>query len=66
MTDYELMWKLYPEWYQENPYIPLVKIFLVLALLLIVPYLYVHFIEQRIIALLKKFPPLQWHELFII
>jgi hypothetical protein len=66
MTGYELMWRLYPEWYPENPLTPLMEIFLVIALLLIIPYIYINFFEQRIITLLKKVPPPGWQRLFNI
>lgn len=60
MTGYELMMRLYPEWYPDNPFHPLLKIFLAIAVLLIIPYIYIKFFEQRIITGIKKFPP-RWH-----
>ena len=61
MTGYELMMKLYPEWYPENPFHPLLKIFLAIAVLLIIPYIYMKFFENRIKAGLRKIRPPRWH-----
>jgi len=61
MTGYELMMKLYPEWYPENPFHPLLKIFLAIAVLLIIPYIYMKFFENRIKAGWRKIRPPRWH-----
>ncbi len=66
MTGYELMWELYPEWYPKNPLNPMLKIFLLIALLLIIPYIYINLFERRIKNILKKFPHLLWQRLFNI
>lgn len=54
-VNYELLSKLYPEWEsQPPPLLILVKIFLAIALFLILPYLYIKFIEGRLSALKEK------------
>jgi hypothetical protein len=61
MTGYELMMKLYPEWYPENPFHILLKIFLAIAVMLIIPYIYIKVFENRIKTVLKKIRPPRWH-----
>ncbi len=54
MTGYEYLMKTYPEWYTESPVITWVKIFLLIALFLVIPYIYVNFIEVRLIIFLQN------------
>jgi hypothetical protein len=66
--NYELLRRLYPEWYPPGPFHPLLQIFLAIAILLIVPYLYSKFLEGRLTAFLKKIRPPRPHldNLFIV
>ncbi len=51
----ELLRKLYPEWYPMNhPIIYLLIIFMAIAIFLLVPYIYMKFVEGRIAVLLKR------------
>lgn len=53
--NYELLRNMYPEWEsQSHPLLPLIKIFLAVALFLLVPYIYVNFIEVQLSALFRK------------
>ena len=54
MTGYESLLKMYPEWFTESPVIIWIGIFLLLLLFLIIPYIYVNFIEERLTILLRK------------
>lgn len=57
-VNYELLRELYPEWEsQSHPLLPLIKIFLAIVIFLIVPYLYMKFIEGRLAALWRKIRP---------
>lgn len=54
-VNYELLRKMYPEWEsQSHPLLPIIKIFLAVALFLLVPYIYVNFVEARLSALFRK------------
>jgi len=57
----ELMQELYPEWYPQTPFHPLLKVFLAIAILLLIPYLYSKYVEGRIAALIKKLRPPRPH-----
>ncbi len=46
--------KLYPEWFPESPLIIWIKILLAIAIILIIPYIYVNLIEPRLTKLLKQ------------
>ncbi len=53
--NYELLRNLYPEWEsQTNPLLYMVIIFLSIAVFLIIPYIFVNFIEVKLITLLKE------------
>ncbi|MCX9024748.1 MAG: hypothetical protein OIN85_01480 [Candidatus Methanoperedens sp.] len=54
-VNYELLRKLYPEWESPNPpFLLIVKIFLIIVLFLIIPYIYIKCIEGRLSALMEK------------
>lgn len=57
----ELLRKLYPEWYPQSSIHPLLLIFLSIAVLLIIPYLYSRLIEGRLSMLYKKIRPPRPH-----
>lgn len=62
----ELMWKLYPEWNQPNPFHPILQIFLVIAIMLLIPYLYTKLVDsmvmqERLAAMWKKIRPPRSH-----
>ncbi len=59
--NYELLRRLYPEWFSPNPFHPILQVFLAIAILLIVPYIYSKFIEGRLAAILKKIRPPRPH-----
>ncbi len=59
--NYELLRRLYPEWYPESPIHPLLIIFLAIAILLLIPYLYSKYLEGRLTALIKKIRPPRPH-----
>jgi hypothetical protein len=52
MTDYEFLMKMYPQWYIESGIITFIKIFLLLSLFLVIPFVYVKFVETRLIIFL--------------
>jgi len=52
-VDYGLLRKLYPEWESQDPLI-IVKIFLLIVLFLIIPYIYIKFVESRLKILWRK------------
>lgn len=53
--NYELLKNMYPEWEPKiHPLLTLLKIFLVIALFLVIPYIYVKFIEGRLQVLSEK------------
>lgn len=53
--NYELLRNMYPEWEsQTHPVLTVMKIFLAIAVFLVVPYVYIKFIEKRLAALLQK------------
>ena len=52
--DVELVRNLYPEFFPEPPAMVWAKLIIVLAFFLIVPYLYVKFVEWRLKSLLEK------------
>ncbi|MCE8426987.1 MAG: hypothetical protein J5U19_01180 [Candidatus Methanoperedens sp.] len=54
MTGYEYLMKTYPEWYPESPLITWIRLFLLIALFLIIPHIYVNFIEERLAIFLQK------------
>ncbi len=60
--------RLYPEWFSPNPFHPILQVFLAIAILLIVPYIYSKFVEGRLAAILKKIRPPRPHpdQLFIV
>lgn len=52
--NYELMRILYPEWEpQSYPFQSLLLIFMATALFLIVPYIYIRFIEERLTLFIR-------------
>jgi len=53
MTGYEYLIKTYPEWYTESPWLTWIRLVLLLALFLIIPYIYVNFIEARLIIFMQ-------------
>ncbi len=55
----ELVRNLYPEFFPEPPAMIWVKLIIVLALFLIMPYLYVRFVEWRFKSFLGKI----WHRI---
>lgn len=55
-VNYELLRKLYPEWESQDPLI-IVKIFLLIVLFLIIPYIYIKFVESRLKTLWRKIRP---------
>ncbi|VVB87165.1 Uncharacterised protein [uncultured archaeon] len=57
----ELLRRLYPEWYPPGAIHPVLLIFLTIAILLIIPYLYSRFIEDRLSVFLKKIRPPRPH-----
>ncbi len=61
MTDPELLQRLYPEWNSQSPYQPFLLIFLTIAILLLIPYLYSKFLEDRLAAIWKKIRPPRPH-----
>jgi membrane protein insertase Oxa1/YidC/SpoIIIJ len=55
MTDYELLRKMYPEWEsQTNPLEYIVIIFLSIVIFLIIPYIYITFIEAKVTTFLRE------------
>ncbi len=53
--NYELLRKLYPEWEPEtNPLLYLGLVFLLIMIFLLIPYIYIKFVEFRIITFLHK------------
>lgn len=53
--NYELLRNMYPEWEPKvHPLVPFLKIFLAIAFFLVIPYLYMKFIECRLGALREK------------
>ena len=59
--NYELLRRLYPEWYPENSIHPLLLIFMAIAIMLLIPYLYSKLLEDRLAALWKKIRPPRPH-----
>ncbi len=64
--NYELLRKLYPEWYPKDPIHPLIFIFLAIFILLLIPFLISKLIcpvllEDRLAALWKKIRPPRPH-----
>jgi hypothetical protein len=59
--NYELLSKLYPEWFPQSPFHPFLKIFLAIAILLLIPYLYSKFLEERLSGMWKKIRPPRPH-----
>jgi hypothetical protein len=55
--NYELLRRLYPEWYPSSPFHPILQIFLAIAILLLIPFLYSKLLEDRFAALWKKIRP---------
>jgi hypothetical protein len=54
-VNYELLRKLYPEWESQSPpFLIIGKIFLAIALFLVIPYIYIRFIEGRLSVLKEK------------
>ena len=56
-VNYELLQRLYPEWYPQYPFHPLLQIFLAIFILLLIPYLYSKLLEDRLPGLWKKIRP---------
>jgi hypothetical protein len=57
-VNYELLRNMYPEWEPKtNPLLPLLEIFLAIALFLVIPYIYIKFVEGRFTALWRKIRP---------
>lgn len=57
-VNYELLRNMYPEWEPKtNPLLPILEIFLAIALFLVIPYVYIRFVEGRFTALWKKILP---------
>ena len=65
-VNYELLRRLYPEWYPQDLIHPLVLIFLAIVILLLIPYLFSKLLdsmslEDRLSALWKKIRPPRPH-----
>lgn len=57
-VNYELLGKLYPEWESQTPpLLIMVKIFLVIVFFLIIPYIYIKYVEGRLEILWRKIRP---------
>ncbi len=57
-VNYELLWEKYPEWNPKViPFQPLIEIFLLIALFLVIPYIYIRFVEGRLTTLWNKILP---------
>ena len=63
--NYELLRKLYPEWFPQNTINPIIIIFLAIIILLLIPFLYSKLLdpilENRLSALWKKIRPPRPH-----
>ncbi len=53
-ADYELLRKMYGWEYQTNPFLYILIIFLLLAIFLIIPYIFVNFIEVKVTSFLRE------------
>lgn len=54
-VNYELLRNMYPEWEsQSHSLLPVIKIFLAIAIFIAVPYIYTKFIEGRLEVLKGK------------
>lgn len=65
-VNYELLMNLYPEWYTPDPFHPVLKIFLAIAIILLIPYLFTKLLDSRILqdrleAMWKKIRPPRPH-----
>jgi hypothetical protein len=65
-VNYELLRRLYPEWYPQYPIHPLLAIFLAIAIMLLIPYLYSKLLDsmvmqERLGALWRKIRPPRPH-----
>ncbi len=56
-VNFELLRRLYPEWFPPSPIHPFLLIFLAIAVLLIIPYLFSECLEVKLAALKKRHPP---------
>jgi hypothetical protein len=59
--NYELLRRLYPEWFPQNTIHPLLLIFLAIVILLLIPYLYSKLLEDRLATFWKKIRPPRPH-----
>ncbi|MCZ7393509.1 MAG: hypothetical protein O8C56_09325 [Candidatus Methanoperedens sp.] len=54
-VNYELLRNMYPEWEPKtSPLLTLLEIFLAIALFLVIPYIYIKFVEGRLGTLRGK------------
>ena len=52
MYDIETFKRMYPEWFPQTRIFDVILGFLLLSLLFVIPYLYVRFLEERLISFL--------------
>ena len=52
MYDVETFKRMYPEWFPQTTIFDVILISLLLSLLFVIPYLYVRFLEERLISFL--------------
>lgn len=54
MFDLEAFKRMYPEWFSTTTTIDIVRGVLILLLIFIIPYLYVRFLEERLISFVEN------------